>query len=612
MIIRNRHIALLLLVLTAFAVMQAVAQNVTFTAAADPTSVAMGDQIAVEFSLTGSSGGKNFRPPAFNDFVVLSGPNQSTNFQMGTGGTFSSITYSYVLQPRSEGKFTIGPAAIEYNGKQLQTNSITITVAKGSARPQTQQGGQAGATGDIAKQVGDNLLVRVTVDKSRVMQGEQVTATYKIYNRINLVDLKIAKTPALTGFWSEDLPVPQRIQWTNETLNGKQYRVGILKKVALFPQRSGTLELDPMEAECMIQVQTRRRSNDIFDQFFNDPFFGNVQNVRHVARSLPVKITVTPLPQEKVPEGFNGAVGSFALDAFLDKREIKTNDPVTLKVKIKGSGNLKLINAPDIVTPPDLERYDPKISDNMANQGDRIAGSRTFEYVLIARHPGELQIASFPFSYYDIDRKSYVTLRSPGFTLSVAKGTDIASSSTAGISKEDVQLLGEDIRFIRSDNAGLRRQGDRFFGSAAHIVLSVTPLLAFVGFIFYMRKREQVLGDVVSLRKGKARKVATRRLSQAQQFLRQQKKEEFYAEVSRALWGYVGDKLGMPPSDLSVDAVSAALRAKGVPEEVVARFASTIEQCEFARFAPSVDSHQRDEFYADAVSLISVIEERVR
>jgi hypothetical protein len=608
-----RHIAILLAVWTIALTAQLVAQNVTFTAAADPTSVAMGDQIEVQFTLTGSTGGKNFRPPGFNDFVVLSGPNQSTNFQMGTGGTFSSITYSYVLQPRAEGKFTIGPASIEFGGKQLQTNAISISVSKGAA-PQSKspQRGQAGADPNVAQQVGDNLLIRISVDKSKVVQGEQVTATYKIYNRINLVDLKISKNPALTGFWSEELDVPQRIQWTNETLNGKQYRVGLLKKVALFPQRSGILELDPMEAECMIQVQTRRKSNDIFDQFFNDPFFGNVQNVRHVARSQSVRITVAPLPQENIPPGFNGAVGSLSMEAFLDKREIKTNDPVTLKVKIKGAGNLKLINAPEIVTPPDLERYDPRISDNISNQGDRIAGSRTFEYVLIARHPGDLKIASFPFSYYDPDRKAYVALRSPEFSLSVAKGSDVATAAVSGISKEDVLLLGEDIRFIRSGDVSLRRHGEKFFGSAVHIVLVVSPVFAFFGFVLFMRKRERVLGDVVSLRNRKARKVAIGRLSRAQQYLKQEKKEEFYAEVSRALWGYVGDKLGLPPSDLSVDAVRIALQSKHVPEEIVSRFASTIEQCEFARFAPAADAHQRDEFYAEAVALISGIEERVR
>jgi len=568
----------------------------------------MGEQLEITFTLSGTSAGNNFRPPAFTDFLVLSGPNQSTSMQFINGAVSSSVSYSYVLQPRAEGSFTIGSATVEYGGKRLQTQPVSLRVAKGSPAPPTKGGKQESS--DIGKQIGDNLFLKVVVDKSRVVQGEQITATYKIYTRVNVVNYSLSKLPSLTGFWSEDVDVPKQIQLGTEVVNGKQYRVGILKKVALFPQRSGTLDIDPMEVGCVVQVQNRKRSNDIFDQFFNDPFFGNVSNVNYKVRSEPLKITVAPLPAQNVPKGFAGAVGKFSMEAWLDKRETKTNEPITLKVKITGRGNLKLLEAPAVNVPPDIERYDPKMSDNILKQGDQIAGSRTFEYLLIPRHPGDQKIPSFPFAFFDVEKRGYVSLTSPEFAVKVEKGTDLASSAT-GISKEDVKLLGEDIRFIKSGNLSLARRGDRFVGSAAFFALSVSPILAFIGFIAFARRRERLLGDVKSLRNRKACKMAQRRLVEAKKFLQAKKREEFYAEISRALWGYIGDKLGIPPANLSLEAVRSTLEAHQVPADTVSSLASTFEQCEFARFAPSQDTVAMESIYGNAIELISMIEDHL-
>jgi hypothetical protein len=588
----------------------AMAQGPSFTASVDRNRLGQGEQMEVTFSLGGTSGGDNFQPPSFNDFAILSGPNQSTSMQIMNGSVSSSVSYSYVLQPKAPGKFTIGPATIEAGGKKLQTQPIIIEVVKGSAQPGQQAQQQGGS--DVDRQIGDNLLLRVKVDKTRVVQGEQITATYKIYTRVNISSYNLTKGSSLTGFWSEDLDVPKQIQLSTETINGKSYRVGILRKVALYPQRSGTLQIDPMEVVCAVQVQTRRRSNDFFNQFFNDPFFGNVETVNHKVTSEPVSITVAPLPPTNVPAGFDGAVGKFTMEAWLDKRETKTNEAVTLKVKISGRGNLKLLQAPEVKVPPDIERYDPKISDNITHQGDEIAGSRTFEYLLIPRHAGEMKIPSIPFAYYDVEKRAYAASASPLFTLSVAKGTDIAGGPSSGISKEDVKLLGEDIRFIKSEDLSLRRRGETFAGSPVFFALSVSPLFAFVGFIFFAKRRERVLGDVAGLKNRKARKMAQRRLVEAKKFLHHKKKEQFYAEVSRALWGYIGDKLGIPPSDLSVELVKTALASRGVSEEAIAKLSGAIEECEYARFAPASDSLQMGGVYHQAIGIISKIEDQLR
>jgi hypothetical protein len=611
-----RLLLIWMLVQTAWLILpgSAAAQDPSFTASVDRNRLSVGEQFEITFSLSGQASSGNFQAPMFNNFIVLAGPNQSTSMQFVNGAVSSSVSYSYNLQAKAVGKFTIGPATLDYNGKQLKTNPVIIEVLKGGASQPNRQGQpqqQQAEDEDIGKQIGDNLFLKVRVDKSRVYQGEQIVATYKIYTRVNVANYNMTKVPALTGFWSEDLEVPKQIQLSSEVVNGKQYRVGILKKVALFPQRAGTLEIDPMDVDCAVQVQTRRRSNDFFNQFFNDPFFGGMTNVNHKLRSEPLKITVLPLPAANVPPGYSGAVGKLSMEAWLDKRQTRANEPVTLKVKISGRGNLKLLEAPAVTVPPDIERFDPKITDNISRQGDLIAGSRTFEYLLIPRHAGQMKIPSVRFSYFDDEKKSYVSTPSSEFVLTVDKGSDLASSSVTGISKEDVKLLGEDIRFIKSGGVTLRRRGESFVGSPAFFALSFTPVIAFVGFVVFARKREKMLGDVAGLRNRKARKVAQKRLTAAKRFLSEKKEEQFYNEISRALWGYVGDKLGIPPSELSLDSIRASLIQRGVDDGAVAKLSSTIEQCEFARFAPSSDSMKMDSFFNEAIVLISTIEDQL-
>ncbi len=603
----DRLVAGVFLLLVCFSL--SAAQDGTFTASVDRTTVGAGEQFELTLTLNGSTNVDNFQPPSLNDFLVATGPNPSTNMQIINGAVSSSITYSYVLQPKAPGKFTIGPASVTYKGRVVSSQPITITVTKGA--PQTGRQGNQGESADISKQIGDNLLLRLAVDKSHVYQGEQITASYKLYTRVGITSYNVTKLPSVTGFWSEDLEVPRQPQLVNEVYNGKQYRVALLKKVALFPQRSGTLTLDPMEATCVVQVQSRRRTNDFFDQFFNDPFFGGVSNVNYAVKSSPVKITVEPLPPG-APPAFSGAVGQFTLVSWLDKRQVKTNDPTTFKVKITGRGNLKLVAAPNILFPPDLEKYDPKISDNITMQGEQVAGSRTFEYLLIPRHAGDQKIPSFTFSYFDLARKSFVSLASPEYILSVEKGSELASGGSSGLSKEDVQLLGEDIRFIKSGAFTFHRKGEMFLGSAVFYAATFAPVFAFIGFVFYARRREKIQKDVISLRSRKARKMAQKRMKQAKVFLDQKKKEEFYAEVSRALWGYVGDRLGIPPADLSIDQVKQTLQSRNVHEETSGKLLSAIERCEFARFAPSEGTTQMDAMYREAVDIVSTIEDYIR
>ncbi len=574
----------------------------TFTASVDNNHVTTGDYIQITFTLEGSTGGKNFLPPSFNDFMILSGPNQSSSMQIINGSVSSSVTYSYVLQPKSEGTFTIGAATIELDGKKLQTDPLQIEVTKGSPRPPS----EPSRDGDVTRQIGNNLLLKATVDRSNVFTGEQITVSYRLYTRVDIANYNVRKTPALTGFWSEDLIQPGQIQLSTERVEGKQYQVGIFRKIALFPQKSGTLQIDPMEVDCVVQVSLRGNPNDPFDSFF-----GRRTEVTHKIASRPINIQVSPLP-ENAPEGFSGAVGKFTMNAWLEPRQVKANDASTFRIKITGQGNLKLLEPPVFQAPPDVDRFDPKSSTSIARQSDTIAGSRTFEYLLVPRRPVDQKIPALSFVYFDVDKKSYVALKTSELVLKVLPGSEVLPTGVTGLSKQDVKLLGQDIRFIKSGNVSLKRSGKSFAGSALFYALYLAPLLLFACLLTALRRHEHSLENVPLFRSRKARKLARKRLARAGELLKANQKEEFYAEVSRALWGYIGDKLTIPASELTVENVQSRLHLRGITGNTISSFTSAIEQCEFARFAPSSDSHQMDDVFQNAVKLVSSIEEELQ
>jgi uncharacterized membrane protein len=589
------------------------AQTINFTASADRTSLTTSDQLEVTFSL--NANGSRFRAPAFEGFNVLMGPSQSTSMQFINGAMSQSISFTYVLQPKAEGSYKINVASIEVNGKIYQSNPISINVVKGSAS-QSRQGGQQNGNPDPGStEAGNNVFFRSSASKASVYQGEAITVTYKLYTRVSLTSYNVSKLPALNGFWSKDIELPQQLQFRSEVLDGVSYKSAEIKKMVVFPQRSGMLEIEPIEGDVIAQIQNKRRSrsNDPFDAFFNDPFFGGgVQNVKYKIKSSSVKINVKPLPPG-APEGYSAAVGKLNMEAYIDKPETKTNEAVNLKIKISGSGNLQLLEAPKIQFPPDIETYDPKTNDNISITASGVSGSRTFEYLLIPRHAGQFKIAPILFSYFDPEKRTYISMNSPELILKVAKGSDneaASGTSIQGVNKEDVKLLGKDIRFIKTSNPSFRKTGELFFGTLLYYILMCIPLLLFILFLFYRKKYMEMSGNAALMKQRRATKMARKRLSLADKHLKEKNKEKFYDEVSRALWGYINDKLGIPMAELSKDTANDALRKRNTSEELIENFNETIGHCEFARYAPASDSTEMEKTYNNAISLITKFENR--
>ena len=589
------------------------ADDISFTASADRTTLSTSDQFEVTYSI--NANGSRFRAPSFDGFNILMGPSQSTSMQFINGSVTQSISFTYVLQPKTEGTFRINAATIEVSGRTVQSNALNIKVVKGSTA-QSQQGRQQNGNAD-ATEAGNNVFFRSTASKSSVFQGEAITITYKLFTRLNLTSYNVNKLPALNGFWSKDIEMPQQLQFRNEVLDGVSYKSAEIKKMVVFPQRSGTLEIEPIEGEVIAQIQSKRRSrsNDPFDAFFNDPFFGGgIQNVKYKIKSSSVKINVKALPAG-APVGYSAAVGKLNMEAFIDKPQTKTNEAVNLKIKISGSGNLQLIDAPKIQFPPDIESYDPKTIDNISITAAGVSGNRIFEFLLIPRHAGEYKIAPIHFSYFDPEKKTYIQLNSPEFLIKVAKGSGheaASGTSIQGVNKEDIKLLGKDIRFIKINSGGFNKKGDLFFGSILFYILLCIPLFLFILFFIYRKKYLEMTGNAALMKQKRATGMARKRLSLADKHLKEKNKEKFYDEVSKALWGYINDKLGIPMAELSKDSANDALRKRSVSEDLIENFNETIGYCEFARYAPANDSIEMEKTYNNAIQLITKFENHIK
>ncbi len=558
----------------------------SFSASVDNTTVGLNDRFQVTFTFKGTDVNSlsGFNAPDFAGFMVLSGPNQSTSMQIINGSVSASLSYSFYLQPKNLGRYTIGSAVIKYKGSPYKTDPISIQVEKGSANSGTQPNNSQNSSEINNDEIAKNVFVRATADMQKVYMGEQVTVTYKLYTRLSIASqMSISKLPQYPGFWAEEIETPGNISFTTETYQGKKYRVGVLKKVALFPTQTGELNVTPFELDVPVQIQKKRKSNNVFDDFFNDPFFGIGQTVDFTAKSNSLKINVQPLPSANVPDSFNGAVGDFSMGSQVDKRTTKTNEPVTMKLTITGTGNISLLDMPKIDLPAGFEQYEPKVNEQLNRKG-KISGKKTAEYLIVPRDAGKKEIPPVKFSYFDISKKSYVTLNTPSYSLNVEQGTNVNSPDYTG--KEDVKMLGEDIRYIKTDTESLHRTGNFILSRFGFWAAVGFPFVLGLGLVVWRKREDKLAGNVQLMRYQRAQKVARLRLKKAKVLMDAGDHNAFYSEISLALFGYLEDKFHIPKSELSVDRAAAELENRGVGKELIEEFKRVANKCEFIRFTP--------------------------
>ena len=580
-----------------------------YSATVDKSTVSQGERFQAYFTFSGGDMNsiKNFRAPDFRGLTVLSGPNESSSIQMVNGAVSSTVTYSYVLVAPSVGNFTIGSSSLFYKGKRFVTKPIRVKVIKGKVKAKS-----SNSSGISDEELMQNVFIRAIPNKTTLFKGEQLILTYKLYTRLNISSPQISQLPSYKGFWNEELEMLNRINFHVEMYKGKRFKVATIKKIALFPTETGKLTITPFELKVPIVVQKRRRSGDIFDDFFSDPFFNRTQTIEKNIASNRVVINAKPLPAG-APASFTGAVGKFGFKVSIDKLKAKVNDPLTIKIKLTGTGNIELAQIPELKMPEGFEVYDPKTS-NKITRKNYVSGTKTVEYLVVPRISGKRRIDPISFTYFDTQKKKYVTTKFGPYTLQIEQGSAVTGtqSTPSGFSKEDIQLLNKDIRFIKTGNLNLTKQ-IRIQVFPAWLIYTIAgSTFLFLILSFVEMRRRKLSGNVELIQSKKSEKEARKRLKEAKKSLEKNELAQFYSNLAAGLFGYLETKLRIPKSEFTLDKAEEKMKALNIPVDLISEVRKVAEKSEYVRFAPSsADGVSGQELYEDTVKLIVKLESKI-
>lgn len=606
---RSLHKAIFLLLIISLPISALRAQSIEISASA-PKVVEVGQQFRYIISINQQV--EKITPPKFEGFQVLSGPNRSSSSSVsivnGEMQQTFSLRFTYILRAGKQGTYSIQPAVVKYKNKEHASNalSIDVIVARSSSsgnKPGSQE--QAENKQTKAKE-GKEQYVRILTSKTNVYRGEPIAITLKLYTQLRLNDLSNLELPTFDGFMVQEIETPPLRQLKREAINGELYGTGILKKYLLFPQKAGKLRISPYKID-VIYSKPSEGSGSVFDDFF-----GTYDRYKQTLTSNSPVIRVKDLPPN-APSNFSGGVGSFKFTGTIDKLSGETNEALTFKLRVSGSGNLKIITAPKIDFPPDFEVYDPKVTLNVKNTDSGTIGTKIFEYVLIPRFPGNYTIPEVRFYYFNVEKEKYETLATVPFKLEISKSEDDTTVAiTSNFAKEDVKFIGKDIRFIKTDSGNLREVDEFILNDTLYWVLYALGLLMFLLILVIRRKKQQELANVQLARNRRANKYARKRLKHAGAHLKDGNKEAYYEELAKALWGYLSDKLSIPMAHLSSDSAREALKSREVPQESIDQILELIETCEYARYAPQSDDSQMDKRYRQAIEVVSNLQNKLK
>ena len=596
--------------------------QVVFKGAA-PRAVVLGEQFRVNYVLnTSGEKGKDLRMTEIEGLKVLYGPTLSgqstqTSIINGNSSTQINLTYTYILLAEKEGEFIIPPATIKVENSEYSSNELKIKVlppdqASTAASANQQQAIQQQERSSSGSQgvTGNDIFVRMNISKSSVYENEGFLVTFKLYSSVDVQGFDNVKFPEFEGFIAQEIDLPANKPVNIENYQGRNYRTIVLKQTILYPQRSGKITINQGKFDAVVRSRVQsQRSRGFFDDFFD-----TYTNVKKTLYSQSATIDVKPLPAGK-PASFTGAVGDYRMTSSISPKELKTNESVTVKVAISGNGNIKLIKNPEIVFPNDFEIYDPKVDVNTRVSSGGVNGTKTIEYYAVPRYAGNFTIPRAAFSYFDLKSGSYKTLFTDEFQLQVAQGVGGDKNSAPiivpGINKEDVRFVGKDIRYIKTGGFKFQK-GNYLFGSFRYLLYYLIPGLLFVALFIIYRKQVRESANLALMRTRKANKVASRRLKQARKYLTENRREPFYDEMLKAIWGYLSDKLNIPVSNLTKDNVEMELTRYGADEGLISQFRNILNTAEFARFAPTQAHEAMDELYNQSVNVINKMESTIK
>ena len=597
---------LLLIVLLTASTISILAQSISVSA---PSSVSAGENFRIEYTVN-TDEVENFRLGKIpGGLELIAGPSTSQrhSIQMINGHTnsSSSITYTYIVYAAKNGSYTITPASCRAAGKAIHSRAVSIKVsgkaAKQNGAPQMHNNDsdepQMRAAG--SKITSKDLFIKVSANKTRVYEQEPILLTYKVYTRVNLTQLN-GKMPDLTGFHSQEIKLPLQKSMHLEKVNGQNYQCVTWSQYVMFPQMTGKLKIPSITFKGIVVQQNR--AVDPFEAFFNGGS-GYIE-VKHDVLAPGLMVQVDPLPQR--PANFSGGVGQFNISASINHNTVKAGDPISLRVVVSGTGNLKLIKQPEIKLPKDIEKYDPKLTDKTKITARGVEGSMIYDYLIVPRNQGNYTIPDIEFTYYDTSLKTYKTIKAKGFSISVSKGDGKSGNVNRYEQKEN------DIRGIKQGVPNLRQRNETFFGSTAYYLWFICPLVVFAIVLAIFRKRAIDNADIVRMKAGKANKVASKRLKKANKLMFEGKRNEFYDETLRALWGYVSDKLNMPVESLSKENIHEKLSLRNVNQATIDAFINAIDECEYERYAPGDEQGNMSKTFNTAMNAIEDIEKDLK
>ena len=595
------------------------ADDVQFRAQA-PAQVIVGRPFQLAYVVNQRA--KDIRPPEFTDFDYIAGPytssSSSTSFVNGRRTSSFQMTYTYTLMAQKEGTFTIPPATVTISGEQYTSNGVKITVLpedqpqqsnSGSGQAAQRSGSQQSAQQAQSGPEQGNIFMRTLVSKTKVYEQEAILLSYKVY--VAGVDLKQftnnTTLPDFTSFLQQKIDL-QDIQLELENYNGRNYQTATIYSTLLYPQKSGDIQIEPASFEAVLLVPNQARSRSIFDDFFN-----SYTTATRTLRAPGATIHVAPLPAGK-PASYAGGVGKFTMDSKISATDVKANEAITLTLTIRGAGNMKLLKTPSVDWPEGFEQYDPKVTNNFKTSTGGMSGTRTIEYLAIPRAAGEYTLPAVEFGYFDTEKGQYQVLRTPEYTLHIARGAGDQGEQQAVVSyvnKEDIRELGSDIRYISAANFVPAEENEVpavVFGSWKMYLLYGCPLAVALLLFILFRKRIRENADIIGTRKRQANSVARKRLKKAKTLMAEQKKESFFEEIERASLQYLSDRLAIPTADLNKDTITSTLRSKAIDETLIERTNRVLSDAAFARYAPAMGI-QPQELYEQTESLINDLED---
>lgn len=553
---------------------------------------------AFEYAVVIAVTANNYTPPNFKDFDIVSGPNQSNSVQYVNGAMSQQMIISYGLVPKKEGKFTIGPSAIISNGQKLETSPVTVEVVKS-----TSSGSSSGSGSEQqvnSKLGGGDLFIKTGLSKSKCFLGEQITIIQKVYCRLQIIGFQKFAQPTYDGFYSQAQESVSKGQLAMENVDGVNYYTYELFRTVATANKVGKLELTPIEGDIVVRKQSSAKPKNVFEQFFGAAAY---EDIPVTTKSRPMTIEVMALPEAGKPESFSGAVGNFQANFQLSRSEVKANDAFNLKLTVTGKGNLKLISAPVFNLPDGFERYEPKISDN--------ANSKVFDYLVIPRSEGDFILKDLNFSYFNLDTKKYVVISSPELKIKVSPPDPNSPGAQVYTAQSQVKETENDIRYIKKGDFVLLKSESEFFNSFLHLLLMFLPVALLSIALVVRKKHIKNNSNQVLVKERKAAKTAQKQLVRAQKLMQENNVEEFYTESLTALNNYLSHKLNIPVADLSRDKINTVLIQKQISTETLSTLFSTLDMCEYAKYAPGAVSRDLATVYSNIIGLVTSMEQQL-